>query len=115
MRRVHSTRKECRLIAGRARRLWYMKYGYLQTQHLNRCQYVGEYWRHRYKPFRAPHPARRGISSWEWVGFSRRRGNPKVWSGSYQASEEVPLKAEAGSGRLTVPPATAIICLKAIP
>lgn len=90
--RVHSNWHACRIIAGRERRLWYMKHGYLQTQYINRCGYVGtkRFGRHRWKQFFRPHPAHRGISQFENVGFSRSQGNPKVWSATWSRPRKKP-------------------------
>ena len=80
MRRAHSSWHECRIIAGRERRLWYMKYGYTQTQYINKCGYAEtrNFGRYRWKHSSLPVRWRSDDSS--LVGFSRRQDNPKVWS-----------------------------------
>ena len=80
MRRVHSTFKEPRMIAGRERRLWYMKHGYLQTQHINKCEFVGEPGV-KYRKYRWEHSLY--SRHWMTIPYSRRQGNRKVWACSW--------------------------------
>ena len=83
IRRVHSSWHECRTIAGRERRLWYMKYGYTQTQYINKCGWgeTKNFGRYRWKHLDPPLGWRSRQA--DLVGFSRRQDNPKVWSCSW--------------------------------
>lgn len=58
-----------------------MKWGYTHTPYVRNWGWAvtGEL-RYGRTSGAGPHPAYRGTSNSEYVGFSRRQGNPKVWS-----------------------------------
>ena len=76
-----TTHRYCRLIAGRLRRKWYLKEGYLLARRREKCVFGRN--KTGYSLHRVPHPAYSRSYHWMPAGFSRRQGNPKVWSGGW--------------------------------